>query len=108
LAENASALHFGPKSSRERWLTERSTADAYRDVRRSSGMRIKIINPNTTESMTAKIRAAAVAAAAPGTEVIACNPRRGPVSIESHYDEAVSAIGVLERSIGEGKGVMAT
>jgi allantoin racemase len=59
-------------------------------------MRIKIINPNTTESMTAKIRAAAVAAAAPGTQVIACNPTRGPVSIESHYDEAVSAIGVLD------------
>jgi allantoin racemase len=69
--------------------------DICRD-RRSSLMRIKVINPNTTASMTAKIRAAAVAAAAPGTEVVACHPTRGPVSIESHYDEAVSAIGVLD------------
>lgn len=59
-------------------------------------MRIKVINPNTTASMTAKIGAAAVAAAAPGTEVLACHPARGPVSIESHYDEAVSVIGILD------------
>jgi allantoin racemase len=59
-------------------------------------MRIKIINPNTTASMTAKIGAAAVAAVAPGTEVVVCQPTRGPVSIESHYDEAVSVIGVLD------------
>src|SRR6516164_4956963 len=59
-------------------------------------MRIKIINPNTTASMTAKIGAAAVAAVAPGTEVVVCQPTRGPVSIESHYDEAVGVIGVLD------------
>lgn len=59
-------------------------------------MRIKIINPNTTASMTEKIATAAAAAAAPGTEVVACQPARGPVSIESHYDEAVSVIGILD------------
>ena len=59
-------------------------------------MRIKVINPNTTESMTRKIGAAALAVAGPGTEIIAVSPRQGPVSIEGHYDEAVSVIGLLE------------
>jgi allantoin racemase len=59
-------------------------------------MRIKIINPNTTETMTAKIAAAARASASPGTEIIATSPATGPVSIEGHYDEAVGAIGLLE------------
>jgi allantoin racemase len=59
-------------------------------------MRIKVINPNTTLSMTEKIGAAARAVAAPGTEIVAVSPRMGPVSIEGHYDEAMSAIGVLD------------
>jgi len=41
-------------------------------------MRIKVINPNTTESMTRKIGEAARAAAAIGTEIVACNPAGGP------------------------------
>ena len=59
-------------------------------------MRIKVINPNTTQSMTEKIDEAACAVVAAGTEVVTVSPRSGPVSIESHYDEAVSAIGILE------------
>jgi allantoin racemase len=59
-------------------------------------MRIKVINPNTTEAMTRKIGAAARQAASAGTEIVAANPSRGPVSIESHYDEAVSAVGLLD------------
>jgi allantoin racemase len=69
-------------------------------------MRIKVINPNTTASMTGKIAAAARAAAAAGTEIIAVNPEKGPVSIEGHYDEAVSVIGLLEEvHAGEAAGV---
>jgi allantoin racemase len=69
-------------------------------------MRIKVINPNTTESMTRKIGAAAEAVAAPGTKIIAVSPRHGPVSIEGHYDEAVSVIGLLEEiHAGEADGV---
>jgi allantoin racemase len=69
-------------------------------------MRIKVINPNTTASMTSKIGAAARAAAAAGTEIIAVNPDKGPVSIEGHYDEAVSVIGLLEEvRAGEAAGV---
>jgi allantoin racemase len=71
-----------------------------------SRMRIKVINPNTTESMTRKIGAAALAVAGPGTEIIAVSPRQGPVSIEGHYDEAVSVIGLLEEiHAGEAAGV---
>jgi len=59
-------------------------------------MKIKIINPNTTQSMTEKIGMAARAVAAPGTAIIAVSPAMGPVSIEGHYDEAMSAVGVLD------------
>lgn len=59
-------------------------------------MQIHVINPNTTASMTEKIGEAAQRIAAPDTRVIATNPRSGPVSIESHFDEAISAVGVLE------------
>jgi allantoin racemase len=69
-------------------------------------MKIKIINPNTTESMTKKIGEAARAVAAPGTEIVTCNPAMGPVSIEGHYDEAISVIGMLEEvRKGEAEGV---
>jgi allantoin racemase len=59
-------------------------------------MRIRVINPNTTESMTRKIGEAARLVAAPGTEIVAVSPAMGPVSIEGHYDEAVSVLGLLE------------
>lgn len=59
-------------------------------------MKIKVINPNTTTSMTQKIGQAARAVAAPTTEIVACSPAMGPVSIEGHYDEAVSVLGVID------------
>ena len=59
-------------------------------------MRILIVNPNTTASMTEKIGAAARSVANPGTEVVAVNPGMGPVSIEGYYDEAFSLPGLLE------------
>jgi allantoin racemase len=69
-------------------------------------VRIKVINPNSTASMTEKIAAAARAVAGPGTEVIVVNPAAGPVSIEGHYDEAVSIIGLLEEiRAGEADGI---
>lgn len=58
-------------------------------------MHIRLINPNTTASMTAKIGSAARGAASPETEVIALNPASGPVSIEGYYDEALSVPGLL-------------
>ncbi len=60
-------------------------------------MKILVINPNTSHSMTAGIAAAARAAAAAGTEILAVQPSFGPVSIEGHYDEAFAAAGVAEQ-----------
>jgi allantoin racemase len=65
-------------------------------------MRIRVINPNTTVSMTSLIAASARTVAGPGTLVEAVNPAMGPASIESHYDEALSVPGLLtEISKGE-------
>jgi allantoin racemase len=59
-------------------------------------MHIRVINPNTTRSMTEKIGAAAKAAASPGVEVRAVNPEHGPASIEGYFDEAFSVPGLIE------------
>lgn len=59
-------------------------------------MRIKVINPNTTASMTATIEAAAKAVASPGTVISAATSGAGAVSIEGHYDEAMSIIGLVD------------
>ena len=58
-------------------------------------MRLLVINPNSTASMTEKIGVAARRAASAGTEIIAVNPLGGPVSIEGYYDEALSVPGLL-------------
>ena len=71
-------------------------------------MRILVVNPNTTASMTEKIGVAAQAVAAKGTEIIAVNPADGPVSIEGYYDEVYSVPGLLaEIRKGEAMGVAA-
>jgi allantoin racemase len=58
-------------------------------------MRILVVNPNTTASMTEKIGAAARRVASIGTEIVAVNPASGPASIEGFYDEAMSLAGML-------------
>lgn len=58
-------------------------------------MRILVVNPNTTASMTAKIGAAARRVASEGTEIVAVNSASGPESIEGFYDEAMSLAGML-------------
>ena len=60
-------------------------------------MKILLINPNTTASMTQAIAQAARAVAAPGTGIVAAQPSFGPASIECHYDEAFAAAGVAEQ-----------
>lgn len=59
-------------------------------------MKIKIINPNTTQAMTDGILKAALSAASPDTEITAVSPDRGPVSIECWHDEFFAATGVVE------------
>ncbi len=59
-------------------------------------MRIHVINPNSTQSMTDKIGACARSVASPGTEIVATNPASSPASIEGQYDEAMSLAALLE------------
>lgn len=69
-------------------------------------MKIKIINPNTSQGMTDRIAEAARAVAFPGTEIVGWCPASGPPSIEGHYDEALSVPGLLEAvRAGEADGV---
>ena len=63
-------------------------------------MIVKVVNPNTTESMTRLIEASARTAAAPDTKVVAATSRSGPASIESHYDEALCVPGLLAEITG--------
>ena len=62
----------------------------------TSDMRILVVNPNTTASMTEKIGAASRRVASPDTEIVAVNPAIGPASIEGFYDEAMSLAGLLD------------
>lgn len=66
-------------------------------------MRILVVNPNTTASMTETIAAAARAVAGAETEIVAVTSRMGPVSIEGYYDEALAVPGLLA-AIGEHAG----
>jgi len=59
-------------------------------------MKLLVVNPNTTASMTAKIGKAAEAVARPGTQIIATQPRSGPASIQGFHDVANSLHGLLE------------
>jgi len=68
-------------------------------------LRILVVNPNTTVSMTDKIRASAESVCALGTEITALNPAEGPKSVEGHFDEAMCLPGLLrEVRAGEAAG----
>lgn len=57
--------------------------------------RITVINPNTSDALTATITSAAAAAAWPGVEVAGVRPAVGVTSVESHAEESIAAVGVL-------------
>ena len=59
-------------------------------------MRIKIINPNTSATMTETIGVAAEKVSHPETEIISSNPSEGTPSIEFMTDEAIAIVGLLE------------
>ena len=58
-------------------------------------MRLLVINPNTTASMTEKIGAAARDVAAAGTEIVARNPATGPASIQGVEDGEAALPGLF-------------
>jgi allantoin racemase len=59
-------------------------------------MKILLINPNTTSSMTDKIAIAARAVARSDTEIIATNSKNGPVAIQGYLDIAACVPGLLD------------
>lgn len=59
-------------------------------------MHIRLINPNSTASMTSQALASALRVKQSGTEVSAVNPANTPVSIEGGADEAMAVPGMLE------------
>jgi len=58
-------------------------------------MRILLVNPNSTGSMTEKAATAARAVARPGTEIVAATPAGNPPSIQGFYDAAICVPGLL-------------
>lgn len=59
--------------------------------------RITVINPNTSDVLTAVIAEAAARVAPPGTAIVGVRPNAGVPSVESHAEEALAAVGVLEQ-----------
>ena len=60
-------------------------------------MKILVMNPNSTASMTDKIVESARQKASVGTEIIGASGTDAPASIQGHYDEAMSVPGLLAR-----------
>ncbi len=58
-------------------------------------MKLHIVNPNATVSMTRTMAAAAAAVARPTTRIIASTGHGGPASIEGYADEAAAMPGLL-------------
>ncbi|MBO9197525.1 aspartate/glutamate racemase family protein [Rhizobium sp. 16-449-1b] len=58
-------------------------------------MRIAIVNPNTTATMTKRIEGAARAVADVGTEIMGRQPKIGPAAIEGPFDGALAVPGLL-------------
>ena len=71
-------------------------------------MKILVVNPNTTQSMTDKAGLAAQAVANESTQIFTATSQFGPASIEGHYDGAISVPGLLaEIRRGEAEGMQA-
>lgn len=59
-------------------------------------MKIKIINPNTSQEMTHAIDEAGRSVARVGTQILTTCPDFGPSSIESFYDDVLAIPGLLD------------
>lgn len=62
-------------------------------------MLLKLINPNSSASMTEAMVRCASDVAAPGTTLLAATAAMGPPAIEGHYDEACALPGLLAEII---------
>jgi len=62
----------------------------------TSKSKIVVINPNTTASMTDRIRLVSESVISDDFCLTVVNPSSGPASIEGYYDEAMSLAGLLD------------
>lgn len=62
----------------------------------TSKPKIVVINPNTTASMTDRIRLVSESVISDDFCLTVVNPSSGPASIEGYYDEAMSLAGLLD------------
>ena len=62
----------------------------------TSKPKIVVINPNTTASMTDRIRLVSESVISDAFCLTVVNPSSGPASIEGYYDEAMSLAGLLD------------
>ncbi|MEJ6070279.1 aspartate/glutamate racemase family protein, partial [Psychrobacter sp. 16-Bac2893] len=60
-------------------------------------MKILVMNPNSTTSMTDKIVESARQKASAGTTIIGASGTDSPASIQGHHDEALSVPGLIKR-----------
>ncbi|MBP2703971.1 Asp/Glu/hydantoin racemase [Microbispora sp. RL4-1S] len=66
-------------------------------------MKIVVVNPNTSRSMTDAIGHAARSAASPGTEILAVQPEYGPEAIDCAMESYLSAVAVMDRLLTLGE-----
>src|SRR6188474_1354166 len=59
-------------------------------------MKLLFINPNTSQSITAKIKAVADSVAQPGTDIVAVTATRGVAYIATRAEAVIGAMSVLE------------
>jgi allantoin racemase len=59
-------------------------------------MKILVLNPNTSETVTQRIAETAKKAAHPDTEIVVTGTPHGPESLESFYDEAIATPYILQ------------
>lgn len=61
----------------------------------SRRIRIAVINPNTTRSMTDTVLASAIRVVRPDTDLVGITCGEGVAAVESHIDEAIAAANVV-------------
>src|SRR5258708_29926137 len=74
-----------------------ATARSFRAAEGIAGMRIIVVNVNTSESMTQVIGEAARRYASSGTEIVALQPFFGADAVDCAFESYLSAVAVMDR-----------
>lgn len=74
-------------------------------IREGSGVKILLVNSNTTEAVTDLIRQEALGCIGPGVEIVCVTARFGASAIESRWQAAIAAHATLEAFVLHSAGV---